>query len=146
MYAVYRPRLSTVGRCGKVPHLEARVRVLSSGRFPVTLMLGAPALVASIALAATAWSQTPPAAPLVKEGVTEQVARHTWVIPDGDVGLVPNVGIIAGSRGVLVIDPGLGRRNGATVLREVARVAAGRPLFVASTHFHAEHTTGMLAS
>jgi len=81
----------------------------------------------------------------VKRGVTATVARHTWVIPDGNVGLVPNVGIVVGSRGVLVIDPGLGRRNGETVLREVAIVAAGRPLFVASTHFHAEHTTGLMA-
>ena len=65
--------------------------------------------------------ESPPADPLVKEGATVSVARHTWVIPDGDVGLVPNVGIIAGSRGVLVIDPGLGRRNGETVLREVGQ-------------------------
>ena len=119
--------------------------VPSSGRSPVPFARGVATLGASIALVTTAWSQTPPADPLVKEGATVSVARHTWVIPDGDVGLVPNVGIIVGSRGVLVIDPGLGRRNGETVLREVAKVAAGRPLFVASTHFHAEHTTGILA-
>jgi hypothetical protein len=29
------------------------------------------------------------------------------VIPDGNVGLVPNVGIVVGSRATLVIDPGL---------------------------------------
>ena len=115
-----------------------------AGRSRVPTAGGVAALAVAIALTTTAWSQTP-ADPLVKEGVTAQVARHTWVIPDGDVGLVPNVGIVVGSRGVLVIDPGLGRRNGETVLREVAKVAAGRPLFVASTHFHAEHTTGILA-
>ena len=119
--------------------------VPSSGRSPVPFARGVATLGASIALVTTAWSQTPPADPLVKEGATVSVARHTWVIPDGDVGLVPNVGIIVGSRGVLVIDPGLGRRNGETVLREVAKLAAGRPLFVASTHFHAEHTTGIPA-
>lgn len=121
------------------------MHVPSSGRVPIPITRGIAALAASIALAATAWSQTPPADPLVREGVTVKVAPHTWVIPDGDVGLVPNVGIIVGARGVLVIDPGLGRRNGEAVLREVAKVAAGRPLFVASTHFHAEHTTGILA-
>ena len=105
----------------------------TSRRSRVPLALGVALLAACIAPVTTAWSQTPPADPLVKEGATVSVAHHTWVIPDGDVGLVPNVGIIVGSRGVLVIDPGLGRRNGETVLREVAKVAAGRPLFVAKS-------------
>jgi glyoxylase-like metal-dependent hydrolase (beta-lactamase superfamily II) len=58
---------------------------------------------------------------------------------------VPNVGIVVGSRGTLVIDPGLGRRNGETVLREVAKVSKNTELYIASTHFHAEHTTGYIA-
>jgi glyoxylase-like metal-dependent hydrolase (beta-lactamase superfamily II) len=87
----------------------------------------------------------PPPDPLVKEGVTVKVADHTYVIPDGNVGLVPNVGIVVGSRATLVIDPGLGKRNGETVLREVAKVSRNAALYIASTHFHAEHTTGDLA-
>jgi glyoxylase-like metal-dependent hydrolase (beta-lactamase superfamily II) len=83
--------------------------------------------------------------PIVREGVTMKVAAHTYVIPDGNVPLVPNVGIIVGSRATLVIDPGLGRRNGETVLREVAKVSRNSELYIASTHFHAEHTTGALA-
>ena len=67
------------------------------------------------------------------------------MIPDGNVGLVPNVGIVVGSRATLVIDPGLGRRNGETVLREVAKVSKNTELYIASTHFHAEHTTGYVA-
>jgi glyoxylase-like metal-dependent hydrolase (beta-lactamase superfamily II) len=90
-------------------------------------------------------AQAPPADPLVKEGVTVKLGPHTYVIPDGNVGLVPNVGIIVGSRATLVIDPGLGRRNGETVLREVAKVSRNSELYIASTHFHAEHTTGYLA-
>ena len=83
--------------------------------------------------------------PLVREGATVKVAPHTWVIPDFNVGLVPNVGIIVGSRATLVVDPGLGKRNGETVLREVAKVSRNSELYIASTHFHAEHTTGYLA-
>jgi glyoxylase-like metal-dependent hydrolase (beta-lactamase superfamily II) len=83
--------------------------------------------------------------PLVKENATVKLAPHTYAIPDGNVPLVPNVGIIVGSRATLVIDPGLGRRNGETVLREVAKVSRNSELFVASTHFHAEHTTGYMA-
>ncbi len=87
----------------------------------------------------------PPPDPLVKENTTVKLAPHTYAIPDANVGLVPNVGIIVGSRGTLVIDPGLGRRNGEAVLREVAKVSKNTELYVASTHFHAEHTTGYIA-
>jgi glyoxylase-like metal-dependent hydrolase (beta-lactamase superfamily II) len=83
--------------------------------------------------------------PLVRENATVKVADHTYVIPDFNVGLVPNVGIVVGSRATLVIDPGLGRRNGETVLREVAKVSKNTELYIATTHFHAEHTTGYLA-
>src|SRR5688572_13130522 len=80
--------------------------------------------------------------PLVRENATVKLAPHTLVIPDANVGLVPNVGIIVGSKATLVIDPGLGRRNGQTVLREVGKISKNAELYVASTHFHPEHTTG----
>ena len=98
--------------------------------------------VAGVRLAA---QRGPVADPLVRENVTVKLAPNTYVIPDGNVGLVPNVGIVVGSRATLVIDPGLGRRNGETVLREVAKVSKNSELFIASTHFHAEHTTGYIA-
>jgi glyoxylase-like metal-dependent hydrolase (beta-lactamase superfamily II) len=83
--------------------------------------------------------------PLVKEDAIVQVGPHTHVIPDGNVPLVPNVGIVVGSRATLVIDPGLGRRNGEAVLRAVAKVSKNTELLIASTHFHPEHTTGYVA-
>jgi glyoxylase-like metal-dependent hydrolase (beta-lactamase superfamily II) len=104
-------------------------------------------LAVSLALGTSAVAQrgNPPADPLVRENATVKLGPHTYVIPDGGVGLVPNVGIVVGTRGTLVIDPGLGRRNGETVLREVAKLSKNSELFVASTHFHAEHTTGYVA-
>lgn len=36
--------------------------------------------------------------PLVRKGVTEKIGDHTYVIPDANASLVPNVGIAAGSR------------------------------------------------
>ena len=83
--------------------------------------------------------------PMVKENATAKLAEHTYVISDGNIGGVPNVGIIVGSRATLVIDPGLGRRNGEAVLREVAKVSKNSELYIASTHYHPEHTTGYLA-
>jgi glyoxylase-like metal-dependent hydrolase (beta-lactamase superfamily II) len=99
--------------------------------------------VAITAVPASAGAQRGPAPdPLVRENATVKLAAHTYVIPDASVGLVPNVGIVVGSRATLVIDPGLGKRNGDVVLREVAKVSKNAELYIASTHFHPEHTTG----
>jgi glyoxylase-like metal-dependent hydrolase (beta-lactamase superfamily II) len=99
-------------------------------------------IMAGLLLAAPALAQQDP---LVREGITVQLGEHTYAIPDGGVGAVPNVGIIVGERAALVIDPGLGRRNGEAVLREVAKVTDTTELYIASTHFHPEHTTGYVA-
>jgi glyoxylase-like metal-dependent hydrolase (beta-lactamase superfamily II) len=96
-------------------------------------------------VAVTAQAQAPLPVPLIKEGVTVKVSDHVWVIPDGLVPVVPNVGIIVGSRATLIVDTGLGIRNGETVVREVAKVSKNTEVYVATTHFHAEHTTGGVA-
>lgn len=87
----------------------------------------------------------PPLNPVVREGVTEKISEHVYVIPDGSVPLVPNVGIIVGTRGAFVVDTGLGPRNGEAVVREAAKVNKGRELFLATTHFHPEHDLGATA-
>ena len=103
-------------------------------------------IAAAVATAALVSAQRGPARdPLVRENALVRLANHTHVIPDENVGMVPNVGIVVGSRATLVIDPGMGRRNGEIVLKEVARVSKNSELFIASTHFHPEHTTGYLA-
>jgi glyoxylase-like metal-dependent hydrolase (beta-lactamase superfamily II) len=98
-----------------------------------------------LAVSTVAAQRGPVPDPLVREHATVKLADHTWVIPDNDVPLVPNVGIVVGTRATLVIDPGLGRRNGETVLREVAKISNNSELYIASTHFHVEHTTGYVA-
>jgi glyoxylase-like metal-dependent hydrolase (beta-lactamase superfamily II) len=80
--------------------------------------------------------------PFVPENATVKLAARTYAIPDNNIGGVPNVGIVVGTRATLVIDPGMGRANGERVLREVAKVSKNSELYIASTHFHAEHTTG----
>lgn len=103
------------------------------------------ALACALAILPLAAQRGPAPDPLIRENVTAQLGPHTYAIPDANVGLVPNVGIVVGSRATLVIDPGLGRRNGETVLREVAKVSKNADLYIASTHFHPEHTTGYAA-
>jgi glyoxylase-like metal-dependent hydrolase (beta-lactamase superfamily II) len=84
-------------------------------------------------------------APVVKQGTTVKVSEHVYVIPDDKVGMVPNVGIVVGSKATLVIDPGMGRPSGEHVLAEVKKVAKGGELIIVNTHFHPEHTTGDVA-
>jgi glyoxylase-like metal-dependent hydrolase (beta-lactamase superfamily II) len=96
----------------------------------------------STAAAAQRATQQPLPEPLVREGVTQKISDHVYVIPDASVTLVPNVGIIAGSRGVLVVDTGLGNRNGQTVLREVEKISRTGDLYLATTHIHPEHDLG----
>lgn len=109
--------------------------------------LSAAALVAcNLSLYAQTAAPAPPAAPpLIKEGITTKVAAHTFVIPDGNVGLVPNVGIVVGTRATLVIDTGLGPKNGETVMREVRKVSPHMELYLVTTHFHPEHDLGASA-
>jgi glyoxylase-like metal-dependent hydrolase (beta-lactamase superfamily II) len=83
--------------------------------------------------------------PMVRAGATEKVSDHVYVIPDNSVPLVPNVGIIVGDRGTMVIDTGLGARNGEIVLREAQKVARGGELILATTHVHPEHDLGAMA-
>jgi glyoxylase-like metal-dependent hydrolase (beta-lactamase superfamily II) len=95
-------------------------------------------------VAATVFAQGggAPTPGIVREGVTEKISDHVFVIPDGGAGMVPNIGIIVGSRATFVIDTGMGARNGQTVLREVAKVSRNNELYLATTHFHPEHDLG----
>jgi glyoxylase-like metal-dependent hydrolase (beta-lactamase superfamily II) len=65
-----------------------------------------------------------------------------YVISDGGVGGVPNVGIIVGTRATLVIDTGLGKQNGEVVLREAQKINGKNTLYLVTTHVHPEHDLG----
>jgi glyoxylase-like metal-dependent hydrolase (beta-lactamase superfamily II) len=94
-------------------------------------------------LGAQSFAQQPvTTGPLVKEGVTAKVSDHVYVIPDGGVGGVPNVGIIVGSKSTLIVDTGLGKQNGETVLREAKKVSGNTALYLVTTHVHPEHDLG----
>ncbi|HWV58756.1 MAG TPA: MBL fold metallo-hydrolase [Longimicrobiales bacterium] len=114
-----------------VPRTAASI----AGALAAMLLLSSPTLA----------QQANSADPLIRAEGIVQVGPHTWVIPDNDVALVPNVGIVVGEQATLVIDPGLGARNGEVVAREAARLSAdGARIYVVATHYHPEHTTGFL--
>lgn len=103
---------------------------------PVAAWIAAGALLAALPAAAQ------PGQPLIREGVTEKISEHIYEIPDGNVSLVPNVGIIVGARATFVIDTGLGARNAQTILKEVAKVSKHTELYLGTTHVHPEHDLG----
>ncbi len=76
--------------------------------------------------------------PLLPEHAVEHVSTHVYVIRG-----FPNVGIIVGDKGTLVVDTGLGTRNG-TRVAQVARGLStnGQRLYLTTTHFHPEHASG----
>jgi glyoxylase-like metal-dependent hydrolase (beta-lactamase superfamily II) len=95
-----------------------------------------------ILAAGLAAAQPTPADPLIRDNAIAKVSEHVHVISDLDVGLVPNVGIIVGTRATLVVDTGLGPRNGETVRRVASGVSPNAELYIVSTHFHPEHALG----
>lgn len=91
------------------------------------LAFGAPAL------------PSPPFADQLLSGKTVKVSDHVWAI----IGF-PNIGIVVGENATLVVDTGLGQRNGATVAKAARELAPRNRLFLTSTHFHPEHAGGVL--
>jgi len=68
---------------------------------------------------------------------TTRISEHVQAIMG-----FPNIAIIVGTRGTLVVDTGLGPRNGATIARVVKKLSPGGLLYLTTTHFHPEHAAG----
>jgi glyoxylase-like metal-dependent hydrolase (beta-lactamase superfamily II) len=75
--------------------------------------------------------------PMLGEDTTK-ISDHVWAIMG-----FPNIAIVVGSRATLVVDTGLGAKNGATAARVAAKLAPNNTrLFLTTTHFHPEHAAG----
>ena len=92
-------------------------------------------LALSAAFATTALAQM--GQPILGE-TTTKISDHVWAIMG-----FPNIAIVVGSRATLVVDTGMGPRNGDTIARVAAVLAPGNSkLFLTTTHFHPEHAAG----
>jgi|SoiMethySBSTD1v2_1073268.scaffolds.fasta_scaffold348873_1 glyoxylase-like metal-dependent hydrolase (beta-lactamase superfamily II) len=87
--------------------------------------------------------QTVPA-PLIPEVPPQQIGERVWVFTDQRINLVPNIGVVVGDDATLVVDTGMGRRNGERLLERV-RELSDKPLLLTLTHFHPEHGWGAQA-
>jgi len=67
-----------------------------------------------------------------------QVSPHVWVITGS-----PNIAIVVGKKATLVVDNGLGTKNGRIVADAALKLSPkGQKLYLTTTHYHAEHATG----
>jgi glyoxylase-like metal-dependent hydrolase (beta-lactamase superfamily II) len=74
---------------------------------------------------------------MLPENSVMRVSEHVYAI----VGF-PNIGIVVGDRATLVVDTGLGARNGAIVLKQAEKLGKAPILYLTTTHFHPEHAMG----
>jgi glyoxylase-like metal-dependent hydrolase (beta-lactamase superfamily II) len=74
---------------------------------------------------------------VLREGMTRQVSTHVFVIYGN-----PNIAIVVGDKATLVVETGMGRRNGAFVAAQVAKLTKSARLFLTTTHPHPEHSAG----
>ena len=74
---------------------------------------------------------------LLPENSVTRVSEHVYAI----VGF-PNIGIVVGDRATLVVDTGLGPRNGVIVMKQVEKLGKSPILYLTTTHFHPEHAMG----
>jgi glyoxylase-like metal-dependent hydrolase (beta-lactamase superfamily II) len=94
-------------------------------------------LIVMISVAWAAVAQAPPKAELYS-GETTKISDHVWMMAGN-----PNIAIIVGTRGTLVVDTGLGAPNGEVIARTAQKLSpAGSKLYLTTTHFHPEHAGG----
>jgi glyoxylase-like metal-dependent hydrolase (beta-lactamase superfamily II) len=89
-----------------------------------------------IAMPVAAMAQQPNNA-VLSEGAPHRLTPHVWAIYGN-----PNIAIVVGEKATLVIDIGLGARNGAFIAAEATKLGKGAKLFLTTTHAHAEHSSG----
>jgi len=75
--------------------------------------------------------------PRMPETAPKRISEHAYEIES-----FPNIGTVVGRTGTLVIDTGLGPRNGAVVAAQAKKLAPGNKLYLVTTHFHPEHAGG----
>lgn len=84
-------------------------------------------------------------APVVRPAFAREIAPGVLVLPDQQISLVPNIGIVIGTDAVLVVDCGLGKANGELVRNFAREVAGSKTILLTTTHFHPEHAFGAQA-
>jgi glyoxylase-like metal-dependent hydrolase (beta-lactamase superfamily II) len=95
-----------------------------------------------LALAAALWITAASAAPMhtdpeFHDDAAVKLTDHVHMIEG-----MPNIAIVVGKAGTLVVDTGLGPKNGAVIARTAIKLRPGNKLYLTTTHAHPEHAAG----
>lgn len=95
-------------------------------------------VVALLTFAQAIWAQAIILDPMLSETELKQMSPHVHVI----VGF-PAIEIIVGDKATLVVDSGVGPRNGAFITKVARKLSThGQRLFMTTTQYHADRTSG----
>ncbi len=100
---------------------------------PIRLRISALTLLTLMSLSAASAQMRDP----ILGEQTTKVSDHVWAIMG-----FPNIGIVVGTRATLIVDTGLGPRNGTTAARVAGKLSGNPKIFLTTTHFHPEHAGG----
>jgi glyoxylase-like metal-dependent hydrolase (beta-lactamase superfamily II) len=100
-------------------------------RLKSILSLAAPIAMCTVALAQMDQSV------ILPENSAKRVSDHVYAIMG-----FPNIAIVVGDRATLVVDTGMGARNGQIIMRAVEKLSKNQVLYLTTTHFHPEHAAG----
>jgi glyoxylase-like metal-dependent hydrolase (beta-lactamase superfamily II) len=123
--------------------MESYQRTLPAGTLPTPITGLSPRVLILFGLccvsSAIAQAQQPEfdTNPQLPANAVRRISEHVYAISG-----FPNIGMVIGNRASLVIDTGLGPRNGALIAKEVQKIAKTPKLYLATTHFHPEHASG----
>jgi glyoxylase-like metal-dependent hydrolase (beta-lactamase superfamily II) len=102
----------------------------------ILMFLRKPAALAALLLTGSVVAAAQESLMLPENSVT-RVSEHVYAIMG-----FPNIGIVVGDRATLVVDTGLGARNGSIVVKQAEKLSESPILYLTTTHFHPEHAMG----
>lgn len=82
------------------------------------------------------------ASPNVRIDKAYKLTNDITIIPDPRINYVPNIGLVEGKKAILIVDTGIGSKNGQKVFSYAKKIAKGRKIYLSTTHFHPEHSFG----
>jgi glyoxylase-like metal-dependent hydrolase (beta-lactamase superfamily II) len=81
-------------------------------------------------------AQGPPSM-MLPENQVKRVSEHVSAIMG-----FPNIAIVVGDHATLVVDTGMGPKNGEIAFHEAQKLSKGPLLYLTTTHYHPEHAAG----
>lgn len=75
----------------------------------------------------------------------DQISKHVWWLSPDSATDRPVLGVIAGTRGTLIVDAGASPAHAQVLQEEIAAAGLPAPRYLALTHWHWDHIFGLAA-